>query len=152
MFFYPYILGDAENFKQANPLVTPVHIKPEWYFLFVYAILRSIPNKLGGAVALVFSIFIVHSMASSLEPSNECWTLLNFKNAFNEHCTQWWRGYVWYLDDSTLCPIFVSDLCVRSCQAGPEDCRGGRSLHGSREKSLLYNDDTSAHSVMLQLH
>ena len=54
-----FILGDAENFKQANPLVTPVHIKPEWYFLFVYAILRSIPNKLGGAVALVFSILVL---------------------------------------------------------------------------------------------
>lgn len=59
VFFYPYILGDAENFKQANPLVTPVHIKPEWYFLFVYAILRSIPNKLGGAIALVFSILVL---------------------------------------------------------------------------------------------
>ena len=59
VFFFPYILGDAENFKQANPLVTPVHIKPEWYFLFVYAILRSIPNKLGGAVALVFSILVL---------------------------------------------------------------------------------------------
>lgn len=59
VFFYPYILGDAENFKQANPLVTPVHIKPEWYFLFVYAILRSIPNKLGGAVALIFSVLVL---------------------------------------------------------------------------------------------
>lgn len=59
VFFFPYLLGDAENFKQANPLVTPVHIKPEWYFLFVYAILRSVPNKLGGAVALVFSILVL---------------------------------------------------------------------------------------------
>ncbi len=59
VFFFPYILGDAENFKQANPLVTPVHIKPEWYFLFVYAILRSIPNKLGGVVALLFSLVVL---------------------------------------------------------------------------------------------
>lgn len=59
VFLFPYSLGDAENFKQANPLVTPVHIKPEWYFLFVYAILRSIPNKLGGVVALVFSILVL---------------------------------------------------------------------------------------------
>jgi ubiquinol-cytochrome c reductase cytochrome b subunit len=44
----PYLLGDPENFNPANPLVTPVHIQPEWYFLFAYAILRSIPNKLGG--------------------------------------------------------------------------------------------------------
>ena len=59
VFFFPYILGDAENFKQANPLVTPVHIKPEWYFLFVYAILRSIPNKLGGVVALLLSLVVL---------------------------------------------------------------------------------------------
>nr|YP_009129509.1 cytochrome b [Hemitriakis japanica]AIC07005.1 cytochrome b [Hemitriakis japanica] len=57
--FLPYLLGDAENFIPANPLVTPPHIKPEWYFLFAYAILRSIPNKLGGVLALLFSIFIL---------------------------------------------------------------------------------------------
>nr|UAA82766.1 cytochrome b [Seira dowlingi] len=55
----PFLLGDVENFIPANPLVTPVHIQPEWYFLFAYAILRSIPNKLGGAVALVASIMIL---------------------------------------------------------------------------------------------
>jgi len=55
----PFLLGDTENFIPANPLVTPVHIQPEWYFLFAYAILRSIPNKLGGAVALVASIAIL---------------------------------------------------------------------------------------------
>nr|ACA64697.1 cytochrome b [Chiloscyllium plagiosum] len=57
--FSPNLLGDAENFIPANPLVTPPHIKPEWYFLFAYAILRSIPNKLGGVLALLFSIFIL---------------------------------------------------------------------------------------------
>nr|AAB61346.1 cytochrome b [Galeocerdo cuvier] len=57
--FMPNLLGHAENFIPANPLVTPPHIKPEWYFLFAYAILRSIPNKLGGVLALVFSIFIL---------------------------------------------------------------------------------------------
>jgi len=55
----PYLLGDTENFIPANPLVTPVHIQPEWYFLFAYAILRSIPNKLGGTVALFVSIAIL---------------------------------------------------------------------------------------------
>lgn len=55
----PYILGDPDNFIPANPLVTPVHIQPEWYFLFAYAILRSIPNKLGGVIALVLSIAIL---------------------------------------------------------------------------------------------
>nr|YP_004425028.1 cytochrome b [Gomphocerus sibiricus tibetanus]ADG85461.1 cytochrome b [Gomphocerus sibiricus tibetanus] len=55
----PYILGDPDNFVPANPLVTPVHIQPEWYFLFAYAILRSIPNKLGGVIALFLSISIL---------------------------------------------------------------------------------------------
>nr|QTC08238.1 cytochrome b [Nigronia serricornis] len=57
----PYLLGDPDNFTPANPLVTPVHIQPEWYFLFAYAILRSIPNKLGGVIALVMSIAILFS-------------------------------------------------------------------------------------------
>nr|ANS53981.1 cytochrome b [Yunnanacris wenshanensis] len=55
----PYLLGDPDNFVPANPLVTPVHIQPEWYFLFAYAILRSIPNKLGGVIALFLSISIL---------------------------------------------------------------------------------------------
>nr|ANS72671.1 cytochrome b [Spongicola levigatus] len=55
----PYLLGDPDNFIPANPLVTPAHIQPEWYFLFAYAILRSIPNKLGGVIALVMSIAIL---------------------------------------------------------------------------------------------
>lgn len=58
-FTSPYLLGDPDNFIPANPLVTPVHIQPEWYFLFAYAILRSIPNKLGGVIALVISILIL---------------------------------------------------------------------------------------------
>nr|QDV39939.1 cytochrome b [Iberolacerta aranica] len=57
--FFPNLLGDPENFSPANPLVTPPHIKPEWYFLFAYAILRSIPNKLGGVLALLFSILVL---------------------------------------------------------------------------------------------
>nr|YP_009927081.1 cytochrome b [Trachypenaeus curvirostris]ART64904.1 cytochrome b [Trachypenaeus curvirostris] len=55
----PYLLGDPDNFIPANPLVTPAHIQPEWYFLFAYAILRSIPNKLGGVIALIMSILIL---------------------------------------------------------------------------------------------
>lgn len=60
--YFPLILGDDENFTNANPSVTPHHIQPEWYFLFAYAILRSIPNKLGGVIALVFSIIILYVM------------------------------------------------------------------------------------------
>nr|UYG47230.1 cytochrome b [Thraupis sayaca] len=60
--FFPNLLGDPENFTPANPLVTPPHIKPEWYFLFAYAILRSIPNKLGGVLALAASILVLFLM------------------------------------------------------------------------------------------
>lgn len=59
VFYIPNVLGDPENYIKANPLVTPVHIMPEWYFLFAYAILRAIPNKLGGVIALVLSIVIL---------------------------------------------------------------------------------------------
>nr|ASN65948.1 cytochrome b [Metrius contractus] len=55
----PYYLSDPDNFTPANPLVTPIHIQPEWYFLFAYAILRSIPNKLGGVIALIMSLLIL---------------------------------------------------------------------------------------------
>jgi len=55
----PYILIDPDNFTPANPLITPTHIQPEWYFLFAYAILRAIPNKLGGVLALIISILIL---------------------------------------------------------------------------------------------
>nr|WKT11456.1 cytochrome b [Ptychadena goweri]WKT11469.1 cytochrome b [Ptychadena goweri] len=57
--FSPNLLGDPDNFVPANPLVTPPHIKPEWYFLFAYAILRSIPNKLGGVLALLLAILVL---------------------------------------------------------------------------------------------
>lgn len=62
MFFtlkYGYVFMDAENFIPANPLVTPTHIQPEWYFLFAYAILRSIPNKLGGVVGLLLAVCVL---------------------------------------------------------------------------------------------
>nr|YP_010963407.1 cytochrome b [Acropora cervicornis]UGV20680.1 cytochrome b [Acropora cervicornis]UGV20745.1 cytochrome b [Acropora cervicornis]UGV21148.1 cytochrome b [Acropora prolifera]WNL53694.1 cytochrome b [Acropora cervicornis] len=59
VYLMPNLLGDPENFIQANSLVTPVHIQPEWYFLFAYAILRSIPNKFGGVVSMFLSILIL---------------------------------------------------------------------------------------------
>nr|YP_010944305.1 cytochrome b [Acanthochitona mahensis]WLW42181.1 cytochrome b [Acanthochitona mahensis] len=59
VFLEPNLLTDPENFIPANPLVTPVHIQPEWYFLFAYAILRSIPNKLSGVIGLLASIVIL---------------------------------------------------------------------------------------------
>nr|ABV44681.1 cytochrome b [Presbytis melalophos] len=60
--FSPDLLSDPDNYTPANPLNTPPHIKPEWYFLFAYAILRSIPNKLGGVLALLLSILILAVM------------------------------------------------------------------------------------------
>lgn len=57
--FAPNLFTDPENFLNANPLITPIHIQPEWYFLWLYAILRSIPNKLGGVVALLAALIIL---------------------------------------------------------------------------------------------
>jgi ubiquinol-cytochrome c reductase cytochrome b subunit len=59
VFFYPNLLGHSDNYIPANPLVTPAHIVPEWYFLPFYAILRSIPDKLGGVLAMIGSILIL---------------------------------------------------------------------------------------------
>lgn len=57
--FAPNFLGEPDNFIPANPISTPAHIIPEWYFLFSYCALRSIPNKLGGVVGLFFSLLIL---------------------------------------------------------------------------------------------
>lgn len=70
----PYILSDPENFNIANSIITPVHIQPEWYFLFAYAILRSIPNKLGGVIALLISILILLIL-----PFNKNYKIKGFK-------------------------------------------------------------------------
>nr|AAC53480.1 cytochrome b [Cryptomys hottentotus pretoriae] len=85
--FSPDLLGDPDNYTPANPLNTPPHIKPEWYFLFRYAILRSIPNKLGGVLALVLSIVILaiipvlhtsKQRSMMFRPMSQClfWTLV----------------------------------------------------------------------------
>nr|YP_009944704.1 cytochrome b [Encyrtus sasakii]QGA47463.1 cytochrome b [Encyrtus sasakii] len=70
----PYYLSDPENYNKANPLITPIHIQPEWYFLFAYAILRSVPNKLGGVIALLMSILIMLIM-----PFNAKFKIKSFK-------------------------------------------------------------------------
>jgi ubiquinol-cytochrome c reductase cytochrome b subunit len=58
-FLSPDSFMEYQNFLQANPLVTPTHIQPEWYFLPAYAVLRSIPKKLGGVISLVFFILVI---------------------------------------------------------------------------------------------
>ena len=59
VFFEPNLLGHPDNYIRANPLVTPPHIVPEWYFLPFYAILRAVPSKLGGVVAMGAAILIL---------------------------------------------------------------------------------------------
>lgn len=81
----PYILGDPDNFKMANPIITPIHIKPEWYFLFAYSILRTIPNKLGGVIILFISIFILY-----LIPLINLNNLKNNKFCFINKIFYWW--------------------------------------------------------------
>nr|O20539.1 RecName: Full=Cytochrome b; AltName: Full=Complex III subunit 3; AltName: Full=Complex III subunit III; AltName: Full=Cytochrome b-c1 complex subunit 3; AltName: Full=Ubiquinol-cytochrome-c reductase complex cytochrome b subunit [Ctenomys lewisi]AAB69208.1 cytochrome b [Ctenomys lewisi] len=89
--FTPDLLGDPDNYTPANPLNTPPHIKPEWYFLFAYAILRSIPNKLGGVLALVSSILILmlfpithlsKQRSMSFRPFSQCLMWLLVANLF----------------------------------------------------------------------
>nr|UYG49193.1 cytochrome b [Abscondita chinensis] len=91
---FPYMMGDPDNFTPADPLVNPAHIKPEWYFLFAYAILRSIPNKLGGVIALFCSILILMIMplykkkmkSNSFYPINK---LLFWTFASNSYLLTW---------------------------------------------------------------
>ena len=58
LFYYPNVLGDPDNYIMADPMKTPLHIVPEWYFLPYYAILRSIPDKLGGVIAMGGSLVV----------------------------------------------------------------------------------------------
>jgi hypothetical protein len=60
VFFYPNVLGHPDNYIPANSLVTPAHLVPEWYFLPFYAILRSVPNKLGGFICMFYLILSVY--------------------------------------------------------------------------------------------
>jgi ubiquinol-cytochrome c reductase cytochrome b subunit len=68
---WPLILGDNENSNEANPLTTPLHIQPEWYFLFAYAILRAIPSKLGGVIALAASLLVFLAPTTKKSKQNQ---------------------------------------------------------------------------------
>lgn len=84
---YPYICRDPNNFTPANPIITPTHIQPEWYFLFAYAILRSIPNKLGGVIALIRSIIILYFLPLQNN------TIINFSfNLLNQYSFWLWTN------------------------------------------------------------
>ena len=74
VFFLSDVFRDPDNFIAANSIVTPAHIKPEWYFLFAYAILRCIPNKLLGVLGLVFSLLVLYILPfSSNKVLNGSW-------------------------------------------------------------------------------
>ena len=67
---FPWVLGDPENWVTANALARPVHIQPEWYFLFAYAILRCIPRKLGGVIALVLRVACLYFLPFFCQKNN----------------------------------------------------------------------------------
>lgn len=75
---FPWATSDPENFIKANPAMSPLHIQPEWYFLFAYAILRSIPNKLGGVVALALRVILLYILPVCFRhfPSKLMWLWL----------------------------------------------------------------------------
>lgn len=86
----PNYLGDVENFNKARITSTPPHIQPEWYFLFAYAILRCIPSKLGGVLAMVISILIILTLCFKKHSINKKFSPL-------KKLTYW---------------VFVSDVCI----------------------------------------
>ena len=79
VFFYPNTLGHVSNYIPANPLVTPAHIVPEWYFLPFYAILRSVPNKLGGVICMFLAIAILFLLPFIDKPAH---TATRFRYAY----------------------------------------------------------------------
>nr|UXO94138.1 cytochrome b [Dolichovespula saxonica] len=97
IFQYPFILSDPDNFVKANPMITPIHIKPEWYFLFAYAILRGIPNKLGGVLALMFAVLILLILPFNNQPKkynfkfNPIYQMM-FWILFSTFCMLTWLG------------------------------------------------------------
>jgi len=93
IFGYSFI--DPENFIPANSIVTPIHIQPEWYFLFAYAILRSIPNKLGGVIFILLRILILILYSfntKSLLTENNKFTRLIFWNLVVRFLLLTWLG------------------------------------------------------------
>lgn len=86
VFFYPNSLGHPDNYTPANSLVTPPHIVPEWYFLPFYAILRSIPDKLGGVIAMISAILILLLLP-----------FLNFSSIRSSNFRPFFRYFFWFL-------------------------------------------------------
>ena len=98
--FYPYSLMDPENFLKANPSITPLHIKPEWYFLFAYAILRCIPNKLIRVLVLVFSIIVFFILPFAFNKYNK----YNFNFSYKLIFFLWLFNFI-FLTWLRRCPV-----------------------------------------------
>nr|YP_010046003.1 cytochrome b [Dermanyssus gallinae]QPG86049.1 cytochrome b [Dermanyssus gallinae] len=81
----PYFFSDPENFNPANSMITPLHIQPEWYFLFAYSILRAVPNKFGGVIMLFMSILIlsIYPIMIKNKFNNQNYYLFNKLMLFN---------------------------------------------------------------------
>jgi quinol-cytochrome oxidoreductase complex cytochrome b subunit len=102
-FYYPNSLGHPDNYTPANPLVTPPHIVPEWYFLPFYAILRSIPNKLGGVLAMLGAIIIL--------------LLLPYLNSYNKCSPKFrpaYKFFYWFLVSDFLILGWIGQKPVES--------------------------------------
>jgi len=103
VFFAPNLLGHSDNYIAANPLVTPPHIVPEWYFLPFYAILRSIPNKLGGVVAMIFAILILLLLP-----------IINFSRIRSSKFRPFYSFFYWFLVSDFLLLGWIGQKPVES--------------------------------------
>nr|NP_038246.1 cytochrome b [Halocynthia roretzi]BAA88257.1 apocytochrome b [Halocynthia roretzi] len=123
--FYPDAFGDPDNFMKANPMVTPLHIKPEWYFLFAYAILRCIPNKGLGVLALVMSIVFfffmsIFSFLFGIKKKGVSYPMVFWVWSVNLRLLTWLGGspveppYV-YMAQVCGCPLFYFVIYVVYC-------------------------------------
>jgi quinol-cytochrome oxidoreductase complex cytochrome b subunit len=96
--YAPNLLGHSDNFLPANPLVTPAHIVPEWYFTPFYAILRACPNKLGGAIGMFSAILLLFSLPYYVGVRNPSGSI-GLASVSDEHKTVFWAfsGIFWLL-------------------------------------------------------
>uniref|UniRef100_A0AAU6PCK9 Cytochrome b n=1 Tax=Amblyseius obtuserellus TaxID=3061186 RepID=A0AAU6PCK9_9ACAR len=113
---YPSALMDSDNFIPANPMVTPPHIQPEWYFLFAYAILRVIPNKLGGVICLVLSILILVTPPLIFKAMANFYTQLNNQFLFKLSFFCWLLNFIYltFLGAMMIEPPFTSLSMITS--------------------------------------
>lgn len=112
VFFYPEWLGHPDNLIPANPYATPQHIVPEWYFLWVYAILRSIPNKAMGVVAIALTFASLICLPFFTDPVRK------FDKSKKNYVFQSPRGF--RLLSERFYWVFVADVCLLSWLGGQE--------------------------------